>query len=72
MRPLCGALDARSVDHGANLAVIEVRSPGELLFRELVNGVWLASTVQVYLDLMRSEGRARELAKHLRDERIGF
>ena len=70
-----GALDAlnvRSVDQGANLAVIEVKSPGELLFRELVNGVWLASAVQVYLDLMRSEGRAREMAKHLRYERIGF
>ena len=67
-----GALDARSVDQGANLAVIEVESPGELLFREFVNGVWLASAVQVYLDLMCSEGRAREMAKHLRHERIGF
>lgn len=67
-----GALDARRVDQGANLAVIEVQSPGELLFRQLVNGIWLASAVQVYLDLMRSEGRARELAKHLRRERIGF
>jgi len=67
-----GALDARFVDQGANLAVIEVKSPGELLFREFVNGVWLASAVQVYLDLMRSEGRASEMAKHLRHERIGF
>ena len=67
-----GALDARSVDQGANFAVIEVASPGELLFREFVNGVWLASIVQVYLDLMRSEGRAREMAAHLRQERIGF
>ena len=67
-----GALDARSVDQGANLAVIEVKSPGELLFREFVNGIWLASTVQVYLDLLRSEGRAREMAEHLRHERIGF
>ncbi len=67
-----GALDARVVDQGANLAVIEVRSPGELLFRESVNGIWLAGAVQVYLDLMRSEGRAREMAKHLRQERIGF
>ena len=66
------ALDARLVDHGANLAVIDVKSPGELLFRELVNGIWLASAVQVYLDLIRSEGRAREMAKHLRRERIGF
>ena len=67
-----GALDARIVDQGANLAVIEVKSPGELLFREFVNGVWLGSAVQVYLDLMRSEGRAREMAKHLRHERIRF
>ena len=67
-----GALDARVVDQGANLAVIEVKSPGELLFREFVNGIWLAGVVQVYLDLMRSEGRASELAKHLRHERIGF
>lgn len=67
-----GALDARFVDQGANLAVIEVKSPGELLFREFVEGTWLASPVQVYLDLMRSEGRAREMAEHLRQERISF
>ena len=67
-----GALDARVVDQGANLAVIEVRSSGELLFRELVNGTWLASPVQVYLDLMRGEGRSREMATHLRHERLGF
>ena len=67
-----GALDARPVDRGANLAVIDAGSPGGLLFRESVNGVWLASAVQVYLDLMRGEGRSREMAKHLRHERIGF
>ena len=66
------ALDARVVDQGANLAVIVTKSPGELLFREFMNGIWLAGVVQVYLDLMRSEGRAREMAKHLRNERIGF
>ena len=66
-----GVLDARYVDQGANLAVIEVKSPGELLFREFVNGIWLAGA-EVYLDLMRSEGRAREMAKHLCHERIGF
>ena len=66
------ALDAHIVDQGANLAVIEAKSPGEMLFRELVDGVWLASPVQVYLDLLRGEGRSRELAEHLRNERIGF
>ena len=67
-----GALDAHTVDRGANLAVIEVESPGELLFRELVDGTWLASPVQVYLDLICGEGRAGEMAQHLRQERIGF
>ena len=60
------------MDQGVILAVIEVKSPRELLFRESLNGVWLAGSVQVYLDLMRSESRAREVAKHQRQERIGF
>jgi hypothetical protein len=67
-----GALGARVVNEGANLAIIEVRSPGELLFREQVGGIWLASPIQVYLDLLRGEGRAKEMAEHLRKERIGF
>ena len=46
--------------------------PGDLLFRERVGGVWLASPIQVYLDLLRGEGRAKEMAEHLRRERIGF
>ncbi len=65
-------LGARVVDEGANLAVIETKSAGELLFRQSVGGVWLASPVQVYLDLLRGEGRAKELAEHLRKEKIGF
>jgi hypothetical protein len=66
------ALDARVVNEGANLAVIETKLAGELLFRQQLSGVWLASPVQVYLDLLRSEGRAKEMAEHLRRERIGF
>ena len=55
-----------------NLAIIEAKSPGDLLFRERVGGIWLASPVQVYLDLLRGEGRSKEMAEHLRKERIGF
>ena len=66
------ALDARVVTEGANLAVIEARSLGELLFREKIDGAWFASPVQTYLDLGRGEGRAKEMAEHLRHERIGF
>lgn len=65
-------LGARIVNEGANLALVDAKSSGELLFREQVGGVWLASPIQVYLDLLRGEGRAKELAEHLRQERIGF
>lgn len=67
-----GELDARVVNDGPNFVIIEAKSPGELLFRERVGGTWLASPIQVYLDLLRGEGRAKEMAAHLRRERIGF
>lgn len=65
-------LNARPVSEGANLSLIDVKSPDELLFRQKFNGVWLASPIQVYLGLLRTEGRAKDLAAHLRRERIGF
>lgn len=67
-----GDLGARVVNEGANLAIIEAKSLGELLFREQVGGIWLASPIQVYLDLLRGEGRSKEMAEHLRKEKIGF
>lgn len=67
-----GDLDARPVSEGANLAIVEAKSSGELLFREQMNEIWLASPIQIYLDLMRSEGRAKEMAEHLRREKIKF
>lgn len=67
-----GDLGARVVNEGANLAIIEAKSPGELLFRERVGGLWLASPIQIYLDLLRGEGRSKEMAEHFRKERIGF
>jgi len=65
-------LNARPVAEGTNLSLIDVKSPDELLFRQKLIGVWLASPIQVYLDLLRGEGRAKDLAAHLRRERIGF
>ena len=67
-----GELGARAVSEGVNLITIDARSAGDLLFRQQVEGIWLASPIQTYLDLMRTEGRAKELAGHLRKERIGF
>jgi hypothetical protein len=65
-------LDARPVDEGANFVVVECKSAGELLFRRKVDGVWLASPVHVYLDLLHGAGRSKEMAAHLRRESIGF
>lgn len=67
-----GDLEARVVNDGANLEIIEAKSSGELLFRERFNGLWLASSIQIYLDLLRGEGRSKEMAEHFRKERIGF
>jgi hypothetical protein len=67
-----GELSARPVSEGANLVVIDAKSPGGLLFRQRVDGVWLASPIQTYLDLVRAEGRSKELAEHLRRTRISF
>lgn len=65
-------LDARVVSEGANLDVIETKTRGELLFKEHRGGLWLASPAQVYLDLLRSEGRSREMADNLRKEVLGI
>jgi hypothetical protein len=65
-------LEARVVSEGANLDIIETKSRGELLFREHRGSSWLASPVQVYLDLLRSEGRSRDMAEHLRKEILGI
>lgn len=65
-------LGARAVSEGANLLITEAESSGELLFRENIGGIWLDSPIQVYIDLLHGEGRAKEMAEHLRKERIGF
>lgn len=65
-------MGARVVNEGANFAVIEVKSSGDLLFRERVGNAWLASPIHVYLDLLKGEGRAKEMAEHLRKQRIHF
>ena len=65
-------LGGRAVTEGSNLAIIDAGSQGELLFRNRLDNIWLASPVQVYLDLLHGEGRSAEMAEHLRKERIGF
>jgi len=38
-------LGARVVNEGANFAIIDLKSPGDLLFRERVGNAWLASPI---------------------------
>jgi hypothetical protein len=54
------------------LGIIEAKSQGDFLFRERERNVWLASPILAYLDLLQSDGRAKEMAEHLRLERIKF
>jgi hypothetical protein len=65
-------LNARAVDEGANLLILDAKAPGDFLFTEESGGAWLANPIQVYLDLQHGEGRSREMADHLRRERIRF
>lgn len=69
---LTSELNAKEVNEGSNLAVIETSSYGDFLFREQQRGVWLANPILVYLDLLQGDGRAKEMAEHLRRERISF
>ena len=65
---ILASLDGRLVTEGANVDILETKTQGEFLFREKVDQLWLASPVQVYLDLLRGEGRSRDMAEHLRKE----
>lgn len=66
-------MGAQPVNEGANFLVLETESPGDLLFKRYMShmdgdkeGIWCASPIQVYLDLIQSEGRAPDLAEQLR------
>jgi hypothetical protein len=63
-------LDARVVTEGADLLITQANSPGEFLYPERVGDAWLACPVQVYLDLLQSKGRAKEMAEHLRRKKM--
>lgn len=63
-------IEARPVNEGWNLGIIESKSNGDFAFSERIEGVWMASPLRTYLDLLQSDGRAKEMAEHLRRERL--
>src|SRR5258708_1632130 len=71
-KALAAELNAREVTEGSNFEAIETKSEGYFLFSEEHRGVRLANPIVVYLDLLQNGGRAKEMAEHLRRERIGF
>lgn len=68
------AMDARAVAEGANFAVLEVPSAADLLYSEHEDpdSYWFANPIQIYLDLLATEGRAKDMAKFFREHRIQF
>jgi hypothetical protein len=68
-----GSLDQASLlDAPPGVPALLRALAGDMLFREQLEDIWYASRIQVYIDLSRSEGRAKEMAQHLRRESIGF
>ncbi|MFD2429625.1 hypothetical protein ACFSUK_18760 [Sphingobium scionense] len=63
-------LNARAVSEGWNLGLIETRARGDVTVAESIQDVRLASPLQVYLDLLQGSYRSREMAAHLRSERL--
>jgi hypothetical protein len=65
-------LNAREVEEGSNWGVIESDSIRDMEFEQDIRGLRVQSPILAYLDLLGGEGRSKEMAEHLRHERIGF
>ena len=69
---LLKSLGAKQVTEGANLEIIDTKDAAEFIARQRIDSAWYASPVQVYLDLLRGEGRSRDAAEHLRREVLRY
>jgi hypothetical protein len=66
------ASDLQPVDEGENVTFLLTRERSPLLFRREMQGLCVASDVQLYLDLWAWPRRGREQARHLRAERLDY
>ncbi|MGN6450443.1 MAG: hypothetical protein ACTHLK_17975 [Brucella intermedia] len=71
MQEFVGSIDARQVREGWNLGIHEVAASDQLRFRQRIDDLWVTDPLQTYLDLLQAGGRAKELAQHLRSEKLG-
>jgi hypothetical protein len=62
----------RRVDEGERVTFLVTRERSPLLFRRQIDGNWVASDVQLYLDLHAWPMRGQEQAQHLRAERLPY
>jgi hypothetical protein len=72
MPEAAAAAGLRETDEGETVTAFLVHDKAPMLFRRQVQGVWVASDVQLYLDLAVWPQRGKEQAQHLRAERIHF
>jgi hypothetical protein len=66
------AAGLRAVEEGESVTLLATRDRSSLLFRRQVDDLWVASDIQLYLDLWAWPRRGKEQARHLRAERLGY
>lgn len=64
--------DLRPAEEGETVVLYATRDRSPLLFRRRVHDHWVASDVQLYLDLWAFPKRGREQAQHLRASRLQY
>lgn len=62
----------KPADDGANVIFMITREYTPFLLPQRLEGVWVASDVQLYLDLQNWPARGKEQAEHLRKERLHY
>lgn len=69
---ITSAAGLKAVDEGGNVSFLVSRDRSPLLFRRCLGGIWVASNVQLYLDLASWPARGKEQARHLRAEQLPY
>lgn len=66
------AAKLKPVTDGGNVTFLLTKEKAPLMLRRQIEGVWVASDIQLYLDLYALPTRGKEQAAHLRRERLQF
>lgn len=66
------AQEARPVEEGSNLVIVQGADDAELRFRRSVDGIWLAADTRIYLDSLRDPRRGKEQAQLFRESVLGI